>query len=459
MLALPEKFLSRIAVQWGEEARQQMENAMKQPARTSVRLHPRKTVSDIIGDSDVPWCPYGRYFKERPVFTLDPLFHAGIYYVQEASSMFLWQVLSHLVPNDRDMKILDLCGAPGGKSSLIASFLDESGLLVCNEVIKSRAYILRANMEKAGYLNTLVTQNDPKDFAAFAGYFDIILVDAPCSGEGMFRKDDIAIREWSEENVNLCSARQKRILADVLPALKSGGHIVYSTCTYNDSENIDNVIWAVQNLPLQGKFVPVDNQQPILRIEKNGFTGYQFSPHLLESEGLFISILQKTGTEDIPKMQKKSGKPSVLQPVPAKITHKSGLYIDYPAPLIYYADPNEDVHAIPAALSEEFLHISQHTRIIHAGVNMGKWIKEILLPHHALALCPYLSPHVNRVELSLEDSLKYLNKSLQRIENPVSGWLLVTYQNHGLGWIKNLGNRINNYLPNEAKIKMDISTP
>src|SRR5690606_29547228 len=198
---------------------------------------------------------------------------------------------------NKDIKILDLCGAPGGKSSLAADFLSHRGLLVSNEIIKSRAYVLKANMEKTGYANIIVTNNDPKDFASLAGYFDVIILDAPCSGEGMFRKDAKAISEWSEDHVTFCASRQKRIIADVLPALKAGGFVIYSTCTLNDEENIKNTDWACRNFEL--KSIPLQSALAFSIPEIKGklSVGYQFSPHTHTSEGLFISLLQKQKEE------------------------------------------------------------------------------------------------------------------------------------------------------------------
>ena len=196
----------------------------------SVRLNPSK-LSMVNGEwsmADVPWCPYGRYLSERPSFTLDPLFHAGAYYVQEASSMFLWHALKETIGPDTKKKVLDLCAAPGGKSTLLASYFTD-GLIIANEVIKQRAAVLVENITKWGTDQVIVTNNDPSHFQSLPGYFDVMVIDAPCSGSGLFRKDPGAVDEWSEANVQLCSQRQQRILADVLPALKEDGILIYST--------------------------------------------------------------------------------------------------------------------------------------------------------------------------------------------------------------------------------------
>jgi 16S rRNA C967 or C1407 C5-methylase (RsmB/RsmF family) len=215
--------------------------AHRNPAPVSIRINPRKG-SRFSSLETVPWSGLGRYLPQRPVFTLDPLFHGGAYYVQEASSMFLEQVLSQVADLRMPLRILDLSAAPGGKSTHVLSLISDESLLVSNEVIRSRASVLAENIQKWGYANCLVTNNDPADFAALPGFFDVIIVDAPCSGEGLFRKDKISMTEWSQDNVAICASRQKRILHDIWPSLKENGVLIYSTCTYSESENETNLL-------------------------------------------------------------------------------------------------------------------------------------------------------------------------------------------------------------------------
>ncbi|MGI8634527.1 MAG: methyltransferase RsmF C-terminal domain-like protein, partial [Segetibacter sp.] len=203
---------------------------------TSIRLNPLKptdAIKKLPDQEDVPWCSTGRYLSERPSFTLDPVFHGGAYYVQEASSMFLDHIVKEIYKTEKlPQRVLDLCAAPGGKSTLLASALPDS-FIVSNEVIKTRVRILAENISKWGSEHVVVTNNDPKDFKRISGYFDLMVVDAPCSGSGLFRKDTDAINEWSEANVQMCSLRQQRILADAIGALKQNGFLVYSTCSYS----------------------------------------------------------------------------------------------------------------------------------------------------------------------------------------------------------------------------------
>ncbi len=449
---LPESFVQQFVKQWGQPSYEAFIHAFDSSLPTSVRVHPFKK-SIVHAEVDiVPWCPYGRYLKERPVFTLDPLFHAGAYYVQEAASMFLWHILQSCFGENRDIKVLDLCGAPGGKSNLIADFLQQTGVLVTNEVIKNRAYILKANMEKSGYHNIIVTNNDPKDLGQLTGMFDLILVDAPCSGEGMFRKDEGAIREWSSDNVKTCSLRQKRILSDIIPALKPEGLLVYSTCTFNEEENIKNVSWLAREHHLTT--VPIKNTETfgVTNVTSEGCTGYQFFPQTHRSEGLFISLLQNQDVQNKPFSKKKP-----LVSLPKKMTEVCLPILQSPSDFRFFYDPNEDVHFFPQNHLSFLESVMAVSKTIHAGINIGRIIKNDVIPHHALALALDTGDYFQKIELSKEQSLAFLQKSLHEIPEAPTGWLMVTHSELGLGWIKNLGNRINNYLPNEAKIRMDIN--
>src|SRR6187402_2422850 len=226
---------------------------------TSIRTNPAKQSEIKIQKSKIGWSDYGYYLETRPSFTFDPLFHAGSYYVQEASSMFLEQALKQTVDLSRSLKVLDLCAAPGGKSTHLLSLISKESLLVSNEVIRARANILTDNIVKWGCSNVIVTNNDPRDFQRLENYFDVIVVDAPCSGSGLFRRDPEAIDEWSEQNVALCSQRQQRILADVLPALKNGGVLIYSTCSYSKEEDELICKWLRDELSIENCQLSIDN--------------------------------------------------------------------------------------------------------------------------------------------------------------------------------------------------------
>ena len=273
----------------------------------SIRLNPSKAGQRSTNNEQlekVPWSSNGYYLPERPSFTLDPLFHAGAYYVQEASSMFLEEVLKQTVDLSKPLKVLDLCAAPGGKSTLIQSIISKESLLVSNEVIKTRVNILSENITKWGAANVIVTNNDPADFLRLKNYFDVIVVDAPCSGSGLFRKDPNAITEWSESNVQLCAQRQQRILADIMPSLKDGGVLIYSTCSYSQQEDEAISDWLIEQFKparmtrsdgVESLRFKVDESWGIVETvsEKENAYGYRFYPDKVKGEGFFIAAFKK----------------------------------------------------------------------------------------------------------------------------------------------------------------------
>jgi len=244
----PDSFIQRISGQKYIDS-QALLKALEEPSPVSIRINPSKWDGIPADAEPVPWSSNGFYLKNRPSYTLDPLFHSGCYYPQEASGMFLEQVIRQTTDLAGDLRVLDLCAAPGGKSILLSDLIGPDNLLVANEAIRARAGILAETLTKWGSGNTLVTQNDPAAFGRLPGYFDVIVVDAPCSGEGMFRSE-IALKEWSVSNALHCSERQKRILMDVWPALKENGILVYSTCTFNPGENEENIKWFIDRMKL-----------------------------------------------------------------------------------------------------------------------------------------------------------------------------------------------------------------
>ncbi|HSZ26177.1 MAG TPA: RsmB/NOP family class I SAM-dependent RNA methyltransferase, partial [Cytophagaceae bacterium] len=288
------------------------EKAYQNKAFTSIRVNPSKH-STPVNLSPVQWSSNAYYLEERPLFTLDPLFHGGAYYVQEASSMFLEQAFTQHVDKTESLNVLDLCAAPGGKSTHLLSLMNHKSLLVSNEVIKSRAYILKENIQKWGKANVVITQSDPERFSSLKGFFDVMVIDAPCSGEGLFRKDAEAIKEWSPENVALCEARQQRIIADVWDALKPGGILIYSTCTFNTKENEDNLDWVIKNLEAETLSLELKESWGIKEVHSsNRAIGYKFFPHKIKGEGFFIAVLRKKSSKEISTHFKRTKNPFLV---------------------------------------------------------------------------------------------------------------------------------------------------
>lgn len=413
-MTLPAEFSERTCALLGEEEYEKLVAALAEEAAVSIRLNPWKCNASVNSLSaahyeSVPWCADGYYLDERLTFTFDPLFHAGCYYVQEASSMFLEQVFKQHVANP--VLMLDLCAAPGGKSTHARSILPDGSLLVSNEVIRNRSQILSENMIKWGHPDVMVTQNDPSDFKKLHHLFDVILADVPCSGEGMFRKDPGAIDEWSLENVEICRQRQWRIISDIWPSLKPGGILIYSTCTYNLEENEENIFRIINELgasPLAVKHAPEWNITG--NLSGKDFPVYRFLPHKTRGEGFFLAVLRKEETEDITS---------------ARSVHVEAL-------------------------------LEKHLRVVHSfGVASGVKKGKDLIPPHALAMSKTLDLTSYPVcELTYEQAIAYLRREVLNLNpNTPRGYVLVTYKGVTLGFVKNIGNRANNLYPQEWRIR------
>ena len=291
----PEEFIQRISAQ-DYIVPANLLKALEEPSPVSLRVNRAKWSKLPLNSEPVPWCSSGYYLPYRPVYTLDPLFHSGCYYPQEASSMFLEKVFRSVDGFGENLRVLDLCGSPGGKSTHISGLIGPSGLLISNEVIRSRASVLAETLTKWGSGNVMVTQNDPSVLGRLTGYFDLILVDAPCSGEGMFRSST-AVSEWSVENTGHCSVRQKRILMEIWPALKEDGILVYSTCTFNPGENEENIKWLLSRNMAECLRIDVNEYPGVCEMDHNGIFGYGFYPDKVKGEGFFISVVRKTSAE------------------------------------------------------------------------------------------------------------------------------------------------------------------
>ena len=450
MISLPPAFTERMQQLLGNES-ETFFQALVSESPTSIRLNPKKTANTDLPfpallSRQVPWCSNGYYLKERPSFTSDPLLHGGAYYVQEASSMFL-QVVLEQITGDTPLRVLDLCAAPGGKSTLLASNLPKDSLLVSNEVIKSRASILKENIIKWGYDHIVVTNSDPNRFTGMKGAFDMILVDAPCSGEGMFRKDEKAIMEWSENNLRLCEERQKRILSDVWDALAPGGYLVYSTCTYNPGENEDILNWILTTFDASS--VEIRHNFTAITPSLSPLHGYHFYPHKTSGEGLFMGVIQKNDGTPFTMKKEKRATPSPAVKLPVDILP---LLPDMTTYTPYIA--GETLGILPKQHAEFIQYLSSKAGVIYKRCEIGECIKGKTKPAHALALYHKLQQkHVTRQEVDLSTALQFLRKEDIRFEAPQGEWILITYKGIGLGWVKEVGNRVNNYYPKEWRIK------
>ena len=457
---LPQAFIERTRQLLGDEAYTLFEEALQTETPVSIRPNRMKCSQPVEGEP-IPWASSGSYLNNRPTFTFDPLFHAGCYYVQEASSMFVERVLQEYVKEP--VVMLDLCAAPGGKSTLCRSALPEGSLLVANEVMRNRSQILAENLIKWGHPEVIVTNNDPADFTDLTHLFDVILTDVPCSGEGMFRKDQVAVDEWSLENVDICWKRQRRILADIWPALKPGGILIYSTCTFNREEDEDNVAWIAKELDADILSVPVEDSWGITgNLTGKDFPVYRFLPHKTKGEGFFLGVLKKRGDvlDETPRRflktsarldKKKKGKDAKQ---PLVVPKETKVWLEDSSEYAL-AMKDTNVVAFPKAYENEYALLQQTLKVIHAGITLGEIKGKDLIPHHSLAMSTVLaSDAFPKAEVNYEQAISYLRKEGLILDADVPrGYVLLTYQGVPLGFVKNIGNRANNLYPQEWRIR------
>lgn len=446
---LPVDFIESMHQQMGNEA-ELLVRALETEPITSIRLNSKLDVLTFDCDTDeVPWHVDGYYLSERPQFTLDPLFHAGCYYVQEASSMFLQQVLEQYV--NTSSIVLDLCAAPGGKSTLISEYLSRDGLLLSNEVVRQRVFILSENIQKWGNGNTIVTHNTAEEYGERCKHlFDCILVDAPCSGEGMFRKDEQARSEWSLKAVKMCAERQRSILMDVWDALKPGGILVYSTCTFNEEENEKNVEWLAETLGAD--VLPID-YDPSWGITE-GNMGYHFYPHKTKGEGLYICALRKhAGAVEPIKVKSPKKEPNMSHPEYLPVMRS---WLQHPDDwAIRYSD--RFATAYPYKYKEIIDWLSTQLTCISTGFGLGEERGKGIAPQHSLSMLKDLRKEAfPLVSLTREQALSYLRTEALVLNDVPLGLVLLTYEGVPLGFAKNVGNRMNNLYPNEWRIRKQL---
>ena len=454
---LPNAFLERLIRELGEAEAKLFIAALNVPAPVSIRLNPRKPTRFAADMERIEWCDAGRYLPERPQFTLDPLLHAGAYYVQEAGSMLLHTALRQWVsPTEKPLRVLDVCASPGGKSTLLAAALPDTTFLVSNEVIQSRVGALQQNLQRWGYENTAISNHDPRDLAKLTGFFDLILVDAPCSGEGLFRKQPESTDEWSETNLTTCELRQKRILSEVAPLLKSGGLLIYSTCTYNPKENDENIAFLTTEydatvLPLA---IPADDW---------GITptryGYQCSIHKTRSEGFYLAGVRLNApafdTDFTHFLPKKPTQSKYFTPVSKKDIAVLSPFIQDIDAFDWQIRQDNTVWGWHKSLRYEFYAVEQLIARKYLGIEVGELVRGTFTPAHPLALSSIVSPDLPHVALRLEEAILYLRKETFPLPHSTEkGWALMTYDDLPLGFAKLLGNRWNNYFPKDWRIRM-----
>lgn len=448
----PEAFKKRIVSQKYIDG-ESLLTALEEPSPVSIRINPAKWNKKPLNSDPVPWSENGYYLENRPSYTLDPLFHSGCYYPQEASGMFLEQAVRQAAESLENIRVLDLCGSPGGKSINLSDLIGQGSLLVANEVIRSRASILTETVTKWGSGNTLVTRNDPAVFGRLSGYFDIILVDAPCSGEGMFRTN-VAINEWSVDNTTHCSERQKRILMDIWPSLKENGILIYSTCTFNAGENEENIKWLTNKHEAESVRLNLADFKGITEIDYMGIYGYGFYPGKIRGEGFFISVIRKTGKQE--KTHIRNQKRPELRPGKEDIAMANSR--------IHFSNDRllrqgNEILVVPCGM-DDYLHLFQNLKIIKGGTKVFVVKKNDYLPTHELALSQLIrEDSFPKEEINLTAAVSYMRRDNFTLAGASKGWNILTYKGINLGFVNNLGNRLNNYFPLEWRIRMNKPEP
>ncbi len=447
-ISLPTAFIRQMERQLPGELELFLDS-LNSPAPISIRLNPYKTRPSLALQEAVPWSPLGFYLQERPAFTLDPFFHAGSYYVQEASSMLVGFALRQLMRTDEPVKALDLCAAPGGKSTLLASMLPANSLLLCNEVIRSRYQILRENLIKWGDPFIHSAQHEVEHFRGLAGFFDFILVDAPCSGEGLFRRDPAAIKEWSPERVRHNARRQKRILSEAVKLLRPGGLLCYSTCTYNDLENTANAEWLIKEFGFEEQTLSFDPAWGVM--EKK--YGYQCFPHRMRGEGLYLSCFIKLGEVRGQNNKGKSKKDKKFNPLPRRLQEQLIGWFPFSEKYELFQNEYGEVFALVADQIEDLLYVKSQLSKTDIGVLLGRFKRRQFVPSPNLALSVLLHEEIPRIPLDLKQALRFLKKESVDFPSFPKGWATACYQNQALGWFKRLEKRVNNYYPKEWRIE------
>jgi len=454
---LPEQFLNGMKSLIPQEEYDSFVKSLSDDSQTtSVRVNCAKSsVSEIIehlsssesGElKEVAWCKEGLYISNRPQFTLDPFLHCGAYYVQEASSMFITQVIRTQI--DKPVTCLDLCAAPGGKSTAAISVLPTGSQIVSNEIDRRRARILAENITKWGYPYATVTSNAPRDFRKLQHTFDLIIADAPCSGEGMFRKDEGAITDWSLQKVKDCASLQHSILDDIWNCLKPGGLLIYSTCTFNTSEDEEMVEYICKELGGETIDIPTEEEWNIHKPLIGNNHCYRFMPHFTKGEGLFMCAIRKDEDSIQQSRLKKPLKSSV------KVAKDISNWVDIDVVLEQTQDGI--ISAIPQSHKElHDLLVSNGLYILQSGIELGTVKGKDIIPSHNLAMSTSFAPEAFPCyEVSKETALDYLrHMAIVLSSDAPKGYIILTNKNKRLGFVKNLGNRCNNLYPEQWRIR------
>lgn len=421
-------------------------SALQENPITSVRLNPNKMENELHLSNPVPWNANGFYLQERPSFTLDPFFHAGHYYPQESSSMILAKIIESIDLPEASF-VLDMCGAPGGKSTILLDSLSSNSILHTHDVVSSRAVILKQNIQKWGNANCMVTTGRLENLVHVRSIYDLVVIDAPCSGEGMFRKENEAIQQWSERKIQQCCYMQSTTLLTGIEICKPGGFIIYSTCTYNKKENEFQIKPFIDSGQLESIEFPYFLQYNLNKQSDSNINTYRCFPHKTRGEGFTFSILKKNDAETFT--------PTVTRTNKFSITKTDGFASDW---IVDAQNMNQTIlhnhhFMVSEPMMERLSQLSSNILVLHAGIAFGQWKGKDFFPAHGLGLSNFLSSSMEALSLSKEEALQYLRAYSPRDHQSQRNWILMKYKSAKLGWAKNISGKLKNYLPKDQRIK------
>lgn len=449
---LPDGFIKEIK-SYNAPILDELVESLKTEPSVSVRCNIAKNILPPIGASLVKWCRWGYYLNNRPQFTFDPAFHQGLYYVQDASSMIISHVVSELTKDSIEPLIyLDACAAPGGKTTAVMDVLPKNSLVVANEYVPQRAGILVENVSKWGNPNIVVSKGDTVKFRKLKGLFDIIAIDAPCSGEGMFRKEPDAVAQWNLGLVKECVQRQREIISNLWESLKPGGYLIYSTCTFNRLENEEIVDFIIENFDSESFGINIPDEWNIVSGINTSRHCYRFMPHKVNGEGLFLAVLRKKNKNDV--FYHKKNKTPKNKPVKNdKAIQNCYKWIENSIDYEFEVN-NECLVAFSKEYSALLSLLKSYLNVIYYGINIGKIKSKDIIPDRALALSNLINQDAfDLVEVDYNTAIAYLRREAVVLpDDSPRGYILLTYNKYPLGFVKNLGNRANNLYPQEYRI-------
>lgn len=444
-MEISRQFIAQLQALLPHEWEALVEAIATTPPAVSIRLNTGKGARAARqGLERVPWCPAGRYLDGREPFTFDTAFQTGHYYVQDASSMFIGHVIASLV--DSPVRYLDLCAAPGGKTTAALSALPPGSTVVANEVMPQRARVLCENVTKWGNPRCIVTSSPASDFKQLKHYFDVVAIDAPCSGEGMMRKEPEAVAQWSPALVHQCAALQRSIVDDAWQALKPGGLMIYSTCTYNSEENEQVVQHLIDTCQATSVEVPVEAGWKVHSGIDTSAHCYRFMPHLTRGEGLFMAVLRKPeGKARPPKMKAAKARGNTAWPRGTEhwLTDAAS----------YSLTMHDDtIVATLRDLAPDVALLRSALHVLHEGIALGVVKGKNCVPSHALALSTTLNPEAfARCEVDYATAMAYMRGETIVADAP-RGYVLLTHRGSPIGFVNNLGSRANNLYPKPWRI-------